>query len=96
VVNQERQAANRDDQKLHSERVVVPVISGLELGVDQVHGGVHTTDVDDLEDTERYGWILSSDLRGRRGAESCTARLQQTRACRIGKGVEPTTQRATG
>lgn len=49
VVNQECQATNRDDQELHSERVVVSIISCLELGVDQVHGGVRTSNVDYLK-----------------------------------------------
>lgn len=51
MVNQERQSTNRDDQELHSERVVVPIISRLELQVDEVHSGVRTPNVDDLEDT---------------------------------------------
>lgn len=52
MVDQESQATNRDDQELHSERVVVPIIGRLELQVDQVHGGVRTSDVDDLKDTD--------------------------------------------
>lgn len=53
VVDQESQATNRDNQELHSERVVVPIISGLELDVDQVHCGIRTPDVDDLKDTDK-------------------------------------------
>lgn len=52
MVDQESQATNRDDQELHSECVVVPIIGRLELQVDQVHGGVRTSDVDDLKDTD--------------------------------------------
>lgn len=52
MVHQESQAPNRDDQELHSERVVVPIVGRLELQVDQVHGGVRTSDVDDLKDTD--------------------------------------------
>lgn len=51
MVNQERQSTNRDDQELHSECVMVPIISRLELQVDEVHSGVRTSNVDDLEDT---------------------------------------------
>lgn len=49
MVNQERQATNRDNQELHSESVVVSIISSLELNVDQVHSGVRTSDVDNLK-----------------------------------------------
>ncbi len=52
VVDKESQSTNRDDQELYSERVVVPIISSLELQVDQVHSGVRTTNVDDLRDTD--------------------------------------------
>ena len=53
VVNQKSQATNRDHQELHSECVVVPVVSCLELGVDQVHGGVRTSNVDDLKGKDK-------------------------------------------
>lgn len=49
MVDQEGQAADRDDQELHSERIVVPIVGGLKLNVDQVHGGVRTSNVDDLK-----------------------------------------------
>lgn len=52
MVNQESQSTDRDDQELHSERVMVPIISRLELQVDEVHSGVCTSNVDDLEDTQ--------------------------------------------
>ncbi len=52
MVDKESQSTNRDDQELYSERVMVPIISSLELQVDQVHSGVCTTDVDDLRDTD--------------------------------------------
>ncbi len=51
MVNQESQATNGDNQELHSERVVVPIVSRLEFQVDQVHSGVCTSDVNDLKDT---------------------------------------------
>lgn len=52
MVNQESQSTNRDDQELHSERVVIPIIRRLELQVDQVHSGVRTSNVDDLKDAD--------------------------------------------
>lgn len=58
MVNQKSQSTNGDDQELHSERVVVPVISCLELQIDQVHGGVRTSNVDDLRDTDNIVQIM--------------------------------------
>lgn len=49
MVHQESQSANGDNQKLHPERVMVPVISCLELHVDQVHRGIRTSNIDELE-----------------------------------------------
>lgn len=51
MVHQESQSTNWDDQELHSERVVVSIISGLELQVDEIHSGVSASNVDDLKDT---------------------------------------------
>lgn len=51
MVNEERQTTNRDDQELHSECVMVPIISRLKLHIDQVYSGICTSDVDDLKDT---------------------------------------------
>lgn len=48
MVDEESQAAHRDDQELHPESVVVAIVGGFELGVDQVHQGVGTSDVNDL------------------------------------------------
>lgn len=48
MVDQESQATDRDHQELHSEGVVVAIIGGFELGVDKVHGGICTANVDDL------------------------------------------------
>lgn len=48
VVDEKSQAAHRDDQELHPESVVVAIVGGFELGVDQVHQGVGTSDVNDL------------------------------------------------
>lgn len=51
MVNQESQPTNWDDQELHSERVVVSIVSSLELQVDEVHSGVRASNVDDLKGT---------------------------------------------
>lgn len=60
MVHQESQAPDRDNQELHSERVVIPVICGLELEVDQVDGCVRAPNVDDLKDPDNVtGWILT-------------------------------------
>ncbi len=48
VVDEEGQAADRDDQELRSERVVVAIVRGLELHVYQVNRGIGTCDIDDL------------------------------------------------
>lgn len=50
MIHQESQPTNRDDQELHSKRVMIPIICRLELKVDQVHGGIRTSDVDNLKD----------------------------------------------
>lgn len=49
VVDEKREATHRDDQELHPESVMVAVIRGFELGVDQVHCGVRTSDIDNLQ-----------------------------------------------
>lgn len=61
MVNQESQPANWDDQELHPERVVVSIVSSLELQVDEVHSGVRASDVDDLKGTspKHEAWILA-------------------------------------
>lgn len=48
MVDEEGQPSDGNHQELHPERVVVPVVGGLELGVDHVDGGVRTAYVDDL------------------------------------------------
>lgn len=50
VINEKREATDRNDQKLHSERVVVSIIRRFELHVDQVQGGIRTSDIDHLKD----------------------------------------------
>lgn len=49
MVDEEGQASDRDHQELHPEGIMVSVVGGLELGVDQVDGGVRTSNVDELE-----------------------------------------------
>lgn len=49
MVDQERKTPNWDHQKLHSEGVVVTIVGGLELDVDQVNRGICTTNVNDLK-----------------------------------------------
>lgn len=58
MVDQESQSTDRDDQELHSERVMVPIISRLELQVDEVHSGVCASNVDDLEDTQEVKYSI--------------------------------------
>lgn len=49
MIDEHRQTPDRDHQELHPEAVVIAVIGGPELGVDQVDGGVRAADVDHLE-----------------------------------------------
>lgn len=48
MVDENCETPNRNHQKLHPETVMVAVIGGPELHVDQVDGGVCTSDVDHL------------------------------------------------
>lgn len=48
MIDKKREPTNRDYQELHPEGVMVSIIGGLELHVDQVHGGVRASDVDKL------------------------------------------------
>lgn len=48
MIDKKGEPTNRNYQKLHSEGVVVSIVGGLELHVDQVHGGVRASDVDKL------------------------------------------------
>lgn len=48
MIDKKREPTNRNYQELHSEGVVVSIVGGLELHVDQVHGGVRASDVDEL------------------------------------------------
>lgn len=48
MVNENRKTPDRNHQELHSETVVVSIVGGPELRVDQVYGGICATDVDQL------------------------------------------------
>lgn len=48
MVDEHSQTSHGDNQELHSEAVMIAVVGGPELHVDQVDGGVRTTDVDHL------------------------------------------------
>lgn len=52
MVDEESQSTNWDHEELHPERVVVPIVRCLKLHVDEVHGGIRATDVDDLKEME--------------------------------------------
>lgn len=51
MVDENSKTPNRNNQKLNSEAVMVAVIGGPELHVDQVDCGIRTTDVDHLGKT---------------------------------------------
>lgn len=48
MVDENRKTPDRNYQELHSETVMVAIVGGPELHVDQVDCGVRTTDVDYL------------------------------------------------
>lgn len=48
MVDEHSQTSHGDNQELHSETVMIAVVGGPELHVDQVDGGVRTADVDHL------------------------------------------------
>lgn len=48
VVDENSKTPDRNDQELHSETVMVAIVGGPELHIDQVDGGVRTADVDHL------------------------------------------------
>lgn len=48
VVDENSKTPDRNNQELHSETVMVAIVGGPELHVDQVDGGIRTTDVDHL------------------------------------------------
>lgn len=54
MVDQERQDGRGNDEELHSERVMVPVVSGFELAINHPDCGERAGDVDHLsgEDEE--------------------------------------------
>lgn len=48
MVDKHSQTSHRDNQELHSETVMIAVVGGPELHVDQIDGGICTADVDHL------------------------------------------------
>lgn len=48
MVDKEGKPTHGDHQELHPERVMVAIIGGFELDIDQVHGGIRTSNVDNL------------------------------------------------
>lgn len=48
MVDENSQTPDGNDQELDSETVMVAIVGGPELNVDQVHCGIRTTDVDHL------------------------------------------------
>lgn len=48
MVDEDSETPDRNNQELHSETVVVAIIGGPELRVDQVDRGIRTADVDHL------------------------------------------------
>lgn len=48
MVDENSETSDRNNQELHSEAVVVAIVGGPELHVDQVDCGIRTSDVDHL------------------------------------------------
>ena len=48
MVDQESQPPYRNNKELHPERIMVTIIGGLELHVDEVNSGIGTPYVDHL------------------------------------------------
>lgn len=48
MVDENSKTPNGDDQELNSETVMIAIIGGSELDVDQIDSGVRTADVDHL------------------------------------------------
>lgn len=53
MVDENSKTPNRNNQKLNSETVMVAIVGGPELHVDQVDCGIRTTDVDHLGEPHR-------------------------------------------
>ena len=58
MVDKNREPSNRDNQEFHSEAVMVAVVCGLELHVDQVDSGKGTANVDHLRKRDTTSSIL--------------------------------------
>lgn len=66
MVDENGKTSDGNDQKLHSETVVVSIIGGPELHVDHVHCGVRTADVDHL-----HAGIIQGDERSEQIQVAC-------------------------
>lgn len=78
VVDEHGETPHRNDQELHPEAVVVAVIGGPELDVDQVDRGVRTADVDHLRGADDREGLVTVRWRERcrGGGELAAERLQ--------------------
>lgn len=66
MVDENSKTPNGNNQELHSETVVVAIIGGPELHVDQVNCGICTTDVDHL-----HACVIEGDERGEQIQVAC-------------------------
>lgn len=75
MVDEHGETPHRNDQELHPEAVVVAVIGGPELDVDQVDRGVRTADVDHLRGADDREGLVTVRWRERcRGGASSQLR----------------------
>lgn len=66
MVDENCKTPNGNNQKLHSETVMVPIIGCSELHVDQVHCSIRTTDIDHL-----HTRIIEGDVSGEKIQVTC-------------------------
>lgn len=62
MVDKECQPPHRNHQELHSEGVVVSIICGLKLYVDQIYSGICTANVDNLHGCVVEGYEGSEQI----------------------------------
>lgn len=61
MVDEKSEATYGDDQELHPERVMIAIIGGFELGIDQVHRRIRTSDIDNLLPDKKSKNIKDTD-----------------------------------
>lgn len=66
MVDENSQTPDGNDQELDSETVMVAIVGGPELNVDQVHCGIRTTDVDHL-----HACVIEGDEGGEQIQVAC-------------------------